>query len=220
MKRVFIFFLMLTSMIFVMSGCKNKEEQLDVEEIYRIGLSRYLLDTLNLEEYDKELSESQLNYIPNDEKKKSIAQKKDKLGLTYIYLRNELHLERLAEEDIELLKKETESIETGILSDEAMRMIINTFPDVISQKQIEKPEDKNVETMYDNNGDCVKVNTLVLRIGTKSEFDENGYYVDKEHEAQKQRALEEFSKEMETTLNGKIGDIPIRVQRDSSPFSE
>lgn len=76
MKRVFIFFLMLTSMIFVMSGCKNKEEQLDVEEIYRIGLSRYLLDTLNLEEYDKELSESQLNYIPNDEKKKSIAQKK------------------------------------------------------------------------------------------------------------------------------------------------
>lgn len=83
-----------------------------------------LLDTLNLEEYDKELSESQLNYIPNDEKKESIAQKKDKLGLTYIYLRNELHLERLAEEDIDLLKKETESIETGILSDEAMRMVI------------------------------------------------------------------------------------------------
>lgn len=220
MKRVYIVFLMLTSMIFVMSGCENKEESLDVEEIYRIGLSRYLLDTLNLEEYDKELSESQLHYIPNDEKKESIAQKKDKLGLTYIYLRNELHLDRLAEEEIELLKKETESIETGILSDEAMRMIINTFPDVISQKQIEKPKDKNVETMYDNNGDFVKVNTLVLRIGTKSEFDENGYYVDKEHEVEKQRALEEFSKEMEAALNGKIGDIPIRVQRDSSPFSE
>lgn len=193
---------------------------MDVEEVYRIGLSRYLLDTLDLEEYDKELSESQMNYIPNDEKNESTAQKKDKLGLTYIYLRNELHLDRLTEEEIELLKKETEGIETGILSDEAMRMIINTFPDVISQKQIEKPEDKNVETMYDNNGDFVKVNTLVLRIGTKSEFDENGYYVDKEHEVEKQKALEEFSKEMESELNGKIDDIPIRVQRDSSPFSE
>lgn len=101
-----------------------------------------------------------------------------------------------------------------------MKMIINTFPNVISQKEIEKPEDKNVETMYDNNGDFVKVNTMVLRIGTKSEFDENGSYVDKEHEVEKQRALDKFSREMESALSGKAGDIPIRVQRDASPFSE
>lgn len=220
MKRTYRFLLILTGIMCIISGCNNKEKSLDVEEVYRIGLSRYLLDTLDLAAYDKELSESQMNYIPKGEKDKSNAQKRDKLGLTYIYLRNELHLDRLTETELELLKKETESIEMGILSDEAMRMIINTFPDVISQKQIEKPEDKNVETMYDNNGDFVKVDTLVLRIGTKSEFDENGYYVDKEHEVEKQRALEEFSKEMEAALNGKIGDIPIRVQRDASPFSE
>ena len=67
-----------------------------------------------------------------------------------------------------------------------------------------------METMYDNNGDFVKVNTMVLRIGTKSE----------EHEVEKQRALEKFSREMESALSGKAGDIPIRVQRDASPFSE
>lgn len=77
-----------------------------------------------------------------------------------------------------------------------------------------------METMYDNNGDFVKVNTMVLRIGTKSEFDENGSYVDKEHEVEKQRALEKFSREMESALSGKAGDILIRVQRDASPFSE
>lgn len=47
------------------SGCKEKEEQMNVEEIYRIGLSRYLLDTLDLNKYDEALSDSEMKYIPN-----------------------------------------------------------------------------------------------------------------------------------------------------------
>lgn len=202
------------------SGCKEKEEQMNVEEIYRIGLSRYLLDTLDLNKYDEALSDSEMKYIPNTDEIKNEFQKMDKLELTYIYLRNELHIDRLTEEETNILKKEAENMKSNSLSDEAMNVIINTFPDVISAKEIKNPKDTEVKTMYDNNGILVEVNAIVFRIGTQSEFDENGNYVNKKYEVEKQRALKKFSNLMEENLNGKLGKIPIRIQLDFSPFSE
>lgn len=208
----------------VVCGCENRErkesteEQSGMEEIYRTGLSQYLLEVLELEKYDKELVESDMNYIPyhEGENRYSEEQKRDKLGLTYIYLRNELHLDRLTEEETEILAKEVENTGTDTISDEAMEVIVNTFPDVISSMEIKAPEDKEVMTSYDNNTDFVEVNALVLKISTNDEFDENGNWVNKEHEVEKQRALREFSDRMESELNGKLGDVPIRVRRSFS----
>lgn len=212
----------------VVCGCENRErkesteEQSGMEEIYRTGLSQYLLEVLELEKYDKELVESDMNYIPyhEGENRYSEEQKRDRLGLTYIYLRNELHLDRLTEEETEILAKEVENTGTDTISDEAMEVIVNTFPDVISSMEIKAPEDKEVMTSYDNNTDFVEVNALVLKISTNDEFDENGNWVNKEHEVEKQRALREFSDRMESELNGKLGDVPIRVRRSFSLFSE
>ena len=215
-KNLILFVVMIT----IFSGCKAKKESSSMEELYRIGLSRYLLDTLELERYDKDLSESDMGYIPNEEESKSTSQKNDRFGLNYIYLRNELHLERLTKEQIKLLQREADHMEDYMISEEAMDVIIKTFADVIAYKPVESPADKEIKTLYDNNGDFVEINAIVLRIGTQSEFDENGSYVNKEHEVEKQKALKSFSKEMEEQLKGKLGDIPIRVQRDFSLFDE
>lgn len=232
MKKVYITLFLFIIVTMFISGCGEEErmcrdvedipEETSIEKVYRIGLSQYLLETLDLEKYDRELSHSEMNYIPYEEedRKKSDAQKRDKLGLTYIYLRNNLHLERLTKEETEILTKEAENEESDILSDEAMNVIVNTFPDVIAYKIVETPEDKKVMTGYDNDTDFVELNALVLKIGSKSEFDENGDYVSEEHEVEKQRALQEFSNRMEAELNGKLGDVPIRVRRDFSLFSE
>lgn len=75
MKRTYRFLLIFTGIMCIISGCNNKEKSLDVEEVYRIGLSRYLLDTLDLAAYDKELSESQMNYIPKGEEDKRTPKK-------------------------------------------------------------------------------------------------------------------------------------------------
>lgn len=107
-----------------------------------------------------------------------------------------------------------------MISEEAMDVIIKTFADVIAYKPVEASADKEIKTLYDNNGDFVEINAIVLRIGTQSEFDENGSYVNKEHEVEKQRKLKNFSEQMEEQLKGKLGDIPIRVQRDFSLFDE
>lgn len=234
MKKEYITLFLFIIVTMFISGCGEEErmcrdvedipEETSIEKVYRIGLSQYLLETLDLEKYDKELLESDMDYIPYYEGATganiSESQKRDKLGLTYIYLRNNLHLERLTKEETEILAKEVENMESDILSDEVMNVIINTFPDVIAYKIVETPEDKKVMTSYDNNTDFVELNALVLKIATNEEFDENGNYVNKEHEVQKQRALQEFSNRMETELNGKLGDVPIRVRRDFSLFSE
>lgn len=219
-RKIYKILILFIFMITIFSGCKTRDAQRSMEELYRIGLSRYLLDTLELEQYDKDLSESDMRYIPNEEESKSEPQKDDRLGLTYIYLRNELHMDRLTEEQTRLLQKEAEHMEDGMISEDVMDVIVQTFADVMAYKPVEAPADKEIKTLYDNNGDFVEINAIVLRIGTQSEFDENGSYVNKEHEVEKQRKLKNFSEQMEEQLKGKLGDIPIRVQRDFSLFDE
>ena len=51
-----------------------------------------------------------------------------------------------------------------------MDVIIKTFADVIAYKPVEAPADKEIKTLYDNNGDFVEINAIVLRIGTQSEL--------------------------------------------------
>lgn len=129
-------------------------------------------------------------------------------------------MDRLTEEQTRLLQKEAEHMEDGMISEDVMDVIVQTFADVMAYKPVEAPADKEIKTLYDNNGDFVEINAIVLRIGTQSEFDENGSYVNKEHEVEKQRKLKNFSEQMEEQLKGKLGDIPIRVQRDFSLFDE
>lgn len=202
------------SAVCILCGCGNSsvEEEYTVEDIYREGLSLFLLQELDLERYDEQLSESGMGYIPNDEDNRSESQKMSRLGLKYIYLRNELHLERLNEEQKERLNAEAASYK-GTISDEAMEVITATYEDVITPKEIKTEADKEVETFYDSRlqPDFVKMNALVLIIGTMSEFDESGNYVSLEHEKEKAESLRSFAIEMEQELEGRLGDVPIRV---------
>lgn len=207
MKKIgIILFLIIIGML---SGCEKKENY-TAEEIYRKGFSQYLLEALELEKYDKMLAESEMHYIPNAADHMTDAQIADCLGLTYIYLRNDIHTERLTQDDTDLLMKE--DISKGF-SSTAMDIIKRTYPDVISAKAIEKPEDKEIQTSYDStlSSDFVTVDSLVLVIGTMSEFDKNGNYVDQDHEKEKNEELEKFCEQIEKDLNGKLGDVPIRV---------
>lgn len=205
-KYLIVFFLMI---IIIISGCTKKESEM-VEKIYKKGFSQYILETLELEKYDKLLTNDKMNYIPNDNNHMTDAQMTDYLNLTYIYLRNDIHTERLTKKERVLLAKEENS---NLFSQNSMDLIINTYPDIISAKKIDKPEDKEIVTSYDSKlpSDFVTVNSLVLVIGTMSEFDENGNYVDKKHEKEKKEELDKFCQKMEEDLNGKLGEIPIRI---------
>lgn len=207
MKKILLTFFLIS--IGMLSGC-NEDDSQTVEEIYREGLSQYLLETLELEHYDEMLADSEMNYIPNDSEHRNESQSIDCLGLTYIYLRNDIYTDRLTQEERSILLKEKDS---DSFSKETMDVIKRTYPDVIAAKKLETPEDRKIETSYDSklSSDFVTVDSLVLIIGTMSEFDENGNYVNQNHEKEKMDALEKFCEQMENALNGKLGDVPIRV---------
>ena len=95
-----------------------------------------------------------------------------------------------------------------------MQLIEKTFVDVMGYKKIESEEDKKVKTFYDQKiyPQFVTYDTIVIKIATMHEYDENGNYVDREHENEKESFLSDYASDMEKTLEGKLGDIPISVQ--------
>lgn len=199
--------------ICLISGCAtNDMEEGSVEAYYREGLKQYLVKELDLKEYDFMLEESEMNYIPNDEECKSDAQKTGDLGLKYLYLRNELYLERLSETDIETLKAEMKKNGNDI-SEEAMSVIEATYANVITPKEVITEEDKKILTYYDSAiaPEFVTMDSLVLKIGTMGEFDGNGNYVNREHETEKRERLTQFAENMEMALEGSLGETPIRI---------
>lgn len=182
-----------------------------IEQIYRIGFSKYLLEKLDLQTYDDELKENEMNFIPCDEEHKTDAQKKDELKLNYIFVRNDVHVERLSDEQQAVLRRQDLG---GVYSNEAMDIIEETYVDVMGYKKIESEEDKTAKTFYDEQFEPVFVtfDTIVIKIATMHEYDKNGNYVNKEHEYEKEEALEKYAANMEKKLQGKLGNIPISVQ--------
>lgn len=214
MKKVKIILLAMCLVFFAdvvnIRGQENDDME-NIEQIYRIGFSKYLLEKLDLKAFDDELQKSEMKFIPCDEEHKTEAQKKDELGLEYIFVRNDVHIDRLSAEQQELLASQNLK---DSYSDEVMQLIEKTFVDVMGYKKIESEEDKKVKTFYDQKiyPQFVTYDTIVIKIATMHEYDENGNYVDREHENEKESFLSDYASDMEKTLEGKLGDIPISVQ--------
>lgn len=196
---------------------KQAENRMEkIENVYRIGVSQYLSDTLSLKEYDQKLTSSDMRFVQNDEEHLSEAQKNDKLGLRFIYLRNNVHIERLSEEEQELLYNETVQTKNDKLSTEAEKIVEDSFYSVLAYKVPKNEEEKQVETFYDPglSANLVPIDSIVFMIGTMCEYDDEGNYVDQDHEKIKESELRSFAQQMEEELQGKLGDIPIRVLSD------
>lgn len=201
--------------VFGMTSCSKAvtnqaEESVSVEDLYRFELSSMLKEKLGLAEYDKELSDSELNYIANSDDYKTEAQRFDKMYLEYIYLANELHLERLSSYDYEIIES---AIKEGSINGnpDVREVVERTFNSVIAYSIDEA--DEGVETYYEFwlTPQLIPVNSLVLAIGTMDEFNELGEYECYECKYRKTAGLKEFASRMEEELSGKLGDTPIII---------
>lgn len=213
--RKIISILIVVITVFGMTSCSKDvtnqaEESMSVEDLYRFELGSMLKEKLGLAEYDKELSDSELNYIANSDDYKTEAQRSDKMYLEYIYLANELHLERLSGHDYEIIES---AIKEGNINGnpDVREVVERTFNSIIAYS-IDKA-DEGVETSYRFwlTPQIVPVNSLVLAIGTMEEFNELGEYECYECEYRKTAGLKEIASRMEEELSGMLGDTPIIV---------
>lgn len=190
---------------------------MDCENRYMELLGIYLKEQLELEHYDKAVED--LGCLPLDKEKQSDAQKRGNMGLTFLYLRNDLHLERLTEEDVKVLK-DSLGKEEGEERDKAMEVVVRTFPVCTMPVLAQDDEEKNFTYVYDNTVEAqsgarnVTIDSLVIQIATQSDYDDEGEYVDPEKEQHKREELYKLAEQMEYETEGLLGEKPIRVLID------
>lgn len=193
---------------------ESDAELKDAEAVYMDALGRYVRNQLGLDEYEKKIEE--IGGIPVDAEYQSEHQIKGSMGLKYIYIRNDLHIERLSDEDIQLLNRSLDDTEDET-ADLVMEMVIRTFPACITPIEIKSEEDKDVQTIYDeyfteqDEPRFVSVDSLVLNIATQSDYDETGEITDEEKDEEKEAELIKLAGQMEGDMEGLLGETPVRV---------
>lgn len=186
------------------------EKYLKLQMVYKCGLMQYLSDMLMLEEYEKEMAESPLGFLPCPENEQSVYQKYGMTGFKYIFLRNNLYIEKLESKELQILEecaeKETYS------SDALLELAARTSREVLTN------EDPTVDAetfylIYENRVSGIKIalnNAVVLEIATGSAFDENGNYVSLENEQKKDAAIAALRRQMLSEMDG-ILEMPVAV---------
>ena len=97
---------------------------------YHILLDKYLVRKYSLIKYDKAFDESGLRFIPVEEENMDYYQYISQMDLNYIYLRNNIYVEKLSDEDIDKIL----SLNDNFLEyprEETFELIERTYKDVI-----------------------------------------------------------------------------------------
>ena len=81
-------------------GNEVNEKYFNVYTKYRCGLENYLIKLFNIKKYDDMLFESEYYFVPLKNEQKDFYQKSSSGNLKYIYLRNNIYIERLSTGDL------------------------------------------------------------------------------------------------------------------------
>ena len=137
---------------------------------YKILLESYLRWKLSLKEYDNKLRNSELLFVPIKSENMDFYQYYSTMGLKYIYLRNDLSIEKLSNEDIETLLKINLS-ELKTISDELLNLIERTYKNIIDNNK-----DNNIKQIncYGIDIESFWINSSELVFGVRyDEFADN-----------------------------------------------
>jgi hypothetical protein len=183
-----------------------------LQALYKKTFEEYLITRIDIKKFDDELKDSELKFISGREKHKSIYQKYDYMNLTFIYLINNIHVEKLDDSDLELLQTSLKQY-NGEISDELIKMIEKTYQSVITITYKSINDDNDYDVLYGNtiNGERrVPNNALVLEINTIPEYDKEGNYVDREKEVVKDDYIDDMIARMEEEFTVELR-IPVEV---------
>ena len=183
------------------------EEYLKIQAFYRKTLEQHLLDLLDLKHYDDILTENELRFIPLADDDMSFYQKYSTLDLKFIYLRNNLPIERLSKEDLDTIRFFMNETKSDI--SELNRLVGITYQGLIlAHDDLES----DVPVSYSNGGrNIAHNNALVLEIGHATEYDENDNFADAANETKKGQFIRnDFIPLMEKELSEKL-DIGVKV---------
>ncbi len=116
----------------------DKDQNFDIYFLYYTCFIAYLIEKYNLDEFDKQICESKLHFTPVKEENMDIYQYFSSPYLKYLYLRNNIHIERLTKDEREFLKSKINS--TNVLDQEMKFFIEETYKKLIFEDVLENGE--------------------------------------------------------------------------------
>ena len=178
-------------------------EYLYMQALYRKALEHYLAQRLNLARFDEMLGRNRLAITPVSEDFMQFHQRYSTFGFSFIYLRNNLPIERLSLEDLDILRGYINA-ESFDITEELLELAARTFQHIILFNGDREPD--SLVSSYLAIPLTMPNNALVLVIDydhdDNSSWDEMHIYL-----------VEEFIPMMEKELSEKLC-IPVFVLRD------
>lgn len=180
-------------------GIGKKEDYLLVQTNYLKYLSIYLNSLYDFKEIDKTLKENDFELL----KEQPYYFRISELGSEYVYLRNNIHCERLTEEQITFLKNVQDSD-----ADQGIDLVKNTYIDVLSAKSENFTDTFKLAYTKGSNIENVVENTaLVFYINYKTPvFDSNEKESYVEINKKNKLILESISKDVSGVLSEEMGE--------------
>jgi len=189
----------------------KNENYIKLYNIYRNFFSQYFIKVLNLKNKDNIIKESNLDFKKINSKDMDMYQYFTKEELDYIYLRNNIYIEKLNSEELDFLNKYI-TYDDLKLDEQIERFIKNTFEKVIFEDITGDNKIAYISYGTDSFKYYLKNNSLVIGLREDTFF--KGELTDKEwfeQHKKKNEFLNVFINNMESEFRIMNIDIPIRV---------
>ncbi len=177
--------------------CLN-DRYLRLQAVYRANLDAYLREVLDIETLDEELRNSRLGFVSHKSGKQNLYERGSAMGLEFIYLRNNLYIEYLDEEQLCLLERRQETGKHPV-TDEIKAMVTETFREIIRVRDPRDWEDRSSFLYPGVQGQkpMIPNHALVLGIANDMEYDASGRLAPDAFRNEKYEFLDRIKKEKE-----------------------
>ena len=107
------------------------ERYYKLQDRYKRFFEQFLIEQLFLDAVDQSLKKHELDFRPVKEKDQDYYQRTSGMGLTYIYLRNNLYIEKLTEAELHFLEEHSEyGTDVEQFVSETCERVVNPYDDV------------------------------------------------------------------------------------------
>ena len=193
----------------------TKEEQdsyLLKYNMYRKLFTKFIIQKTNLKEYDKQIENSGLKFQTTKEEDMDIYQYFSSDELKYFYIRNNIYIEKLNEEEEKYLQDKIKS-KNSELDDDTKKFIENTYEKVIFEDVLKNGE--TCITMYGPDSKTFMAPNNALVIGIRyDEFADQGLNDEEWEELHDKQIL--FLGKLYTNMYAQLKEklnIPISIIR-------
>ena len=185
---------------------KLSERFMKLENKYRKYFQNYIIKTLSLDKYDKMIIESDLKFYTCLEERKDYYQKSSPLN--YIYIKNNLHIEKLEDKDLKILEESNNEYELIELIKKTWKNIIKI--DILEGRKF--PEDFKTQMFegYNTKETILPNNALIIIIregGRETALSEEEYM---KNLKDKYIFIEKMIENMKKEIKEKI-DYPVEI---------